>query len=147
MRCKLTIFSLVICESFRNPLSQIREKRNGSNEDKSDPLEYTYAFFPTEVSQFTVMITAKCQDDKRMDVWLILARLSLFLSMNQPSRGRGRAHALFFTSSTYASTRVNECCLPFVFIEKLITDSLSTFQRETSIPTSWEVIIIIVYTD
>lgn len=35
MRCKLTIFSLVICESFRNPLSQIREKRNGSNEDKS----------------------------------------------------------------------------------------------------------------
>lgn len=88
MRCKLTIFSLVICESFRNPLSQIREKRNGSNEDKSDPLEYTYAFFPTEVSQFTVMIAAKCQDDKRMDVIDIGAPLSLSLYESTEQRQR-----------------------------------------------------------
>lgn len=49
---------------------------------------------------------------------------SLSLSLNQPGRGKRDAHALFDTSSTYVSTRLNALerprwhCLPFVFIEK-----------------------------
>lgn len=53
-------------------------------------------------------------------------RVSLSLSLSESTEQRmGRAHALFFTSSTYVSTRVNALerarwhCLPFVFIEKL----------------------------